>query len=147
MGRQAISARILGWLPGCACVKQHLSAGACLHASLTIFLPPSLPPLLPTYSSPPSPAQQKSATTSLFHHLGEHPQLYSPSEKEPEFFSYECEYSPASCPVQAQATYINEVRCAVPAAPAVHAAPAVLAGPPPLLPLGAFGRLPAGRKW
>lgn len=36
----------------------------------------------------------KCGTTSLFHYLGEHPQIYTPPEKEPHFYSYVKEERP-----------------------------------------------------
>jgi hypothetical protein len=36
----------------------------------------------------------KCGTTSLFHYLGDHPQIYIPSEKEPHFYSYVGEEQP-----------------------------------------------------
>ncbi|KAL4430048.1 hypothetical protein ABPG77_004418 [Micractinium sp. CCAP 211/92] len=51
---------------------------------------------------------QKCATTSLFHHLKDHPAVLTPSEKEPEFFSYDCQYDPEACPLEMQKEYIEE---------------------------------------
>ncbi|KAL4443999.1 hypothetical protein ABPG75_011736 [Micractinium tetrahymenae] len=51
---------------------------------------------------------QKCATTSLFHHLVLHPRVQCPSEKEPEFFTYDCQYDPLNCPLDKQRDYIQE---------------------------------------
>lgn len=51
---------------------------------------------------------QKSATTSLFHHLKDHPEVLMPVEKEPEFFSYDCGYDARGCPPEMQQEYIEE---------------------------------------
>jgi len=51
---------------------------------------------------------QKTATTSLYGHLADHPQVLKPSGKEPEFLSFGCRYHPPEdCPLYASQRYIN----------------------------------------
>ncbi|KAL4855091.1 Mitochondrial metalloendopeptidase OMA1 [Chlorella vulgaris] len=49
----------------------------------------------------------KCATTSLFHHLIQHPQVMAPVVKEPEFFTNLCKDSAAACDPHEQELYIN----------------------------------------
>ncbi|KAL4430049.1 hypothetical protein ABPG77_004419 [Micractinium sp. CCAP 211/92] len=51
---------------------------------------------------------QKCATTSLFHHLVLHPSVQCPSEKEPEFFTDDCQHDPLNCPLDKQRDYIQQ---------------------------------------
>lgn len=51
---------------------------------------------------------QKTATTSLYGHLSEHPEVLKPSGKEPEFLSFGCHYiPPEECSPAASLKYIN----------------------------------------
>jgi hypothetical protein len=53
---------------------------------------------------------QKTATTSLFAHLNQHPQISRPWDKEPEFFSEACNYDvPNGCSANATLDYITRV--------------------------------------
>jgi hypothetical protein len=53
---------------------------------------------------------QKTATTSLFAHLNQHPQISRPWDKEPEFFSEACNYDvPNGCTANDTLDYITRV--------------------------------------
>lgn len=52
---------------------------------------------------------QKCATTSLFHHLGDHPQIEPPSNKEPEFYTKACSYNAMRCISSQQREYMREI--------------------------------------
>ena len=53
---------------------------------------------------------QKTATTSLFAHLNQHPEISRPWDKEPEFFSERCGYDvPAGCKTNDTEDYIYRV--------------------------------------
>jgi hypothetical protein len=52
---------------------------------------------------------QKCATTSLFHHLGGHPQILHSFPKEPEFFTETCGYNALRCPMPRQFQYMRDV--------------------------------------
>ncbi|KAL4418907.1 hypothetical protein ABPG77_004060 [Micractinium sp. CCAP 211/92] len=51
---------------------------------------------------------QKCATTSLFYHLAKHPGILRSHDKEPEFFSYDCDYDPEQCSRKAMKSYIKQ---------------------------------------
>lgn len=51
---------------------------------------------------------QKCATTSLFYHLAKHPGILRSHDKEPEFFSYDCDYDPERCSSKATKKYIKQ---------------------------------------
>lgn len=74
------------------------------------------------HTRPPGPAKfnfphffiigwQKTATTSLFAYLNRHPQVSRPRDKEPEFFSEECNYNiPEGCAHSKTLEYLNGLR-------------------------------------
>lgn len=49
----------------------------------------------------------KCATTSLYHHLIQHPTVMAPSAKEPNFFTAHCEDDAHTCSLQEQETYVT----------------------------------------
>ncbi|KAL4437389.1 hypothetical protein ABPG75_004528 [Micractinium tetrahymenae] len=52
---------------------------------------------------------QKCATTSLFHHLADHPRINEPDIKEPEFFTNACEFNAMRCKVSQQRDYMEKI--------------------------------------
>ncbi|KAI7837039.1 hypothetical protein COHA_009116 [Chlorella ohadii] len=52
---------------------------------------------------------QKCATTSLFHHLAQHPQVLHSFPKEPEFFTETCNFNALRCNRSAQFQYMRDV--------------------------------------
>ncbi|KAL4429841.1 hypothetical protein ABPG77_010958 [Micractinium sp. CCAP 211/92] len=52
---------------------------------------------------------QKCATTSLFHHLADHPRVNEPEIKEPEFFTKTCEFNAMRCKVSQQRKYMERI--------------------------------------
>lgn len=52
---------------------------------------------------------QKCATTSLFHHLADHPRINEPDIKEPEFFTQTCEFNAMRCKVSQQRKYMERI--------------------------------------
>lgn len=52
---------------------------------------------------------QKCATTSLFHHLAAHPQIEEPDNKEPEFFTNQCDFNAMRCTMAQQRDYMREI--------------------------------------